>query len=86
MNDGRIEDALCDATDTRNVTIGAGVLSSVAEVFEYGFGDSSVVVVADEDTFAVAGEEVTRVLREAGCELVEPYIFPREPRLYAGYA
>lgn len=86
MNDGRIEAALRDATDTRNVTIGAGVLSSVAEVFEHGFGGSSAVVVADEDTFAVAGEEVTRVLREAGCELVEPYIFPREPRLYAGYA
>ena len=85
MNEGRIKDALKDATDTRDVMIGAGALLSVADVFRENFGDAPAVVVADEDTFAVAGEEVTRLLGEAGVELVEPYIFPREPRLYAGY-
>lgn len=35
MNDGSIENALPVATDTQVVLIGAGVLSSVAEVFEW---------------------------------------------------
>lgn len=86
MNDERIENALRDATDTQDVIIGAGVLSSVADVFERSFGDSPAVVVADENTFAVAGEEVKRLFREAGRELVEPYVFPGDPRPYAGYA
>ena len=85
MNDERIETALQEATDTRTVTIGAGKLASVADVFEEGFGDSEAVIVADENTFEVAGKEVQRQLEEAGHKLVEPYVFPGEPALYAGY-
>ena len=86
MNDERIEAALQEATDTRNVTIGAGVLASVADVFEEGFGDSEAVIVADENTFVVAGKQVQRHLEEAGHKLIEPYVFPGEPALYAGYS
>jgi glycerol-1-phosphate dehydrogenase [NAD(P)+] len=86
MNDERIEAALREATDTENVTIGSGVLASIDDLFGESFGDRPAVVVADENTFAVAGEEVRRRLEEAGRELVEPYVFPGEPTLYAGYA
>ena len=85
MNDERIETALQEATDTRTVTIGAGKLASVADIFEESFGDSEAVIVADENTFEVAGKEVQRQLEEAGHKLVEPYVFPGEPALYAGY-
>ncbi len=85
MNDERIETALQEASDTRTVTIGTGKLTSVAEVFEEGFGDREAVVVADENTFEVAGKEVQRQLEEAGREVVEPYVFPGEPALYAEY-
>lgn len=85
MNDERIENALRDATDTQDVIIGAGVLFSAAGVFERSFGDSPAVV-ADEQTFAAAGKEVTRLFRESGREPVEHYIFPGEPRPYAGYS
>jgi glycerol-1-phosphate dehydrogenase [NAD(P)+] len=85
MNDERIEAALQEATDTRSVTIGAGVLASVADTFEEGFGNHEAVVVADENTFRVAGQEVQRHLEAAGYKPVEPYVFPGEPALYAEY-
>jgi len=85
VNHQRIDAALRDATDTQNVTIGAGVLGSVEDVFEQSFGDRAAVVVADENTLAVAGEEVRERLEVAGRRLVEPYVFAGRPTLYADY-
>ena len=83
MNDDRIDAALQEATE--NVTIGSGVLSSIDGLFGESFGDRPAIIVADENTFAVAGEEVRRHLEEAGRELLDPYMFPGEPTLYAEY-
>src|SRR5215211_3426012 len=85
MNNERINTALRHATDTQNVTIGAGALVSVDDLFRQSFGDEAAVVVADENTFAVAGEEVQRHLEAGGRKLAEPYVFPGQPTLYAGY-
>ena len=85
MNDERINTALQEATDTHNVLIGQGALASIDEVFGENFGDSAAVVVADGNTFEVAGKAVQQHLEEAGRELVEPYVFPGEPTLYAEY-
>ena len=86
MNEERIKAALQEATDTENVAIGSGVLDAVGDLLGEGFGGRPAIVIADENTFAVAGEEVQRHLQEAGRELLEPYIFPEEPTLYAEYA
>jgi glycerol-1-phosphate dehydrogenase [NAD(P)+] len=85
MGEQRIEAALREATDTQRVNIGAGALASVPSVFAEGFGDSPAVVVADGNTFEVTGEEVQRRLEEARHTMLEPYVFPAEPPLYAGY-
>src|SRR5215216_4831872 len=85
MGEQRIEAALREATDTQNVNIGAGALTSVPDVFRESFGDSSAVVVADGNTFEVAGKEVRRRLERAGHTMIEPYAFPAEPPLYAEY-
>lgn len=85
MNDQRIADALRDATDTQNVIIGTGVLSSVGEVFEKSFDGATAVVVTDENIWAAAGEEVEKSLEAAGHKTLEPYVFPGKPTLYAGY-
>lgn len=85
MNEERIQSALEEATDTRTVLIGEGTLASVSDVFEENFGDRAAIVIADENTFGVAGKEVQKHLEESGRELAEPYIFPGEPTLYAGY-
>ncbi len=86
MGEQRIEAALREATDTRNVNIGAGAIGSVPEIFGEDFGDGPAVVVADENTFEVAGREVQRRLEGAGHTTIEPYVFPAEPPLYAEYA
>lgn len=85
MNDRRIAEALRDATDTQDVTIGTGVLSSAGELFEKNFGNAPAVVVTDENMWAAAGEEVQRSLEEAGHKTLEPYVFPGKPTLYADY-
>src|SRR5215210_7913218 len=85
MNDQRIAEALRDATDTQNVTIGTGVLPSVGELFKQSFGGATAVVVTDENMWAAAGEEVQKSLEAAGHKTVEPYVFPGKPTLYADY-
>ena len=86
MGEQLIEAALREATDTQNVNIGVGALASVAGVFLEGFGDSPAVIVADGTTFEVAGQEVRRRLERAGHTMIEPYVFPAEPPLYAEFS
>jgi glycerol-1-phosphate dehydrogenase [NAD(P)+] len=86
VSERRIDAALREATDTRDVNIAAGALAAVADAFRGSFGDSPAVVVADGNTFEVAGKEVQRRLEEAGCTTIEPYVFPAEPPLYAEYS
>jgi glycerol-1-phosphate dehydrogenase [NAD(P)+] len=85
MNTERIEAALRNANDTADVVIGSGVLPSVNEMFERNFGDQHAVVVADENTFNVAGGEVQQHLEAAGRPMVDPYIFPGQPTLHGEY-
>jgi glycerol-1-phosphate dehydrogenase [NAD(P)+] len=86
MGERRIKAALREATDTQHVNIGAGALASVPGVFRESFGDSPAVVVADGNTFEAAGKEVRRRLERAGHTMVEAYVFPAEPPLYAEYS
>jgi len=86
MSERRINAALQEATDTRDVNIGAGALASVPDVFRENFGDGPIVVVADGNTFEVAGQRVHQELEDAGYTMVEPYVFPADPPLYAEYS
>lgn len=85
MDSRRLQDALQDATDTRSVTIGSGIIAGIADLFEQEFAGRSAVVIADENTYAVAGSEVQRQLRVAGRSVKEPYVFPGKPLVYADY-
>jgi glycerol-1-phosphate dehydrogenase [NAD(P)+] len=85
MDESRIREALREATDTQEVVIGEGALERVTEVFEATFGGSATVVVADENTFDVAGETITRGLGAGGRKVIEPFVFPGQPTLHADY-
>jgi glycerol-1-phosphate dehydrogenase [NAD(P)+] len=85
MNDERINAALGDATDTQNVVIGTGVLSSADVIFGQSFGDQAAVVIADENTWRAAGKQVQQHLEAAGRTTVEPYLFPPNTFVYAEY-
>ena len=85
MDERRIAEALREATDTAEVRIGEGALDAVADVFARSFGPCAAVVVADENTFAVAGTTVSRQLEATGRELIEPFVFAGRPTLRADY-
>ena len=82
----RIDAALRDAGDTHCVVIEAGSLAKVEAAFARCFGDNAAVVVADDHTFAVAGQAVHEQLQAAGHKLHSPIIFPGAPPLYADFA
>ena len=87
MRAGLIRDALRGATDTRHVLIGAGTLTSVADLFEQSFGQAPAVVVADGATFDVAGRQVRERLAAATTRGQPPaeHVFPATPTLHAEY-
>jgi glycerol-1-phosphate dehydrogenase [NAD(P)+] len=85
MDERRIEEALREATDTKQVVIGESALDSVADVFERSFGDRAAVVIGDENTFEVAGTHVGRTLQDSGRESIEPFVFPGRSTLHADY-
>lgn len=78
----KIEGALKRTTDTRAVVFGVGTLPRVAELFTELFPGCRAVVVADPNTWRVAGEEVHRTLAEAGIPQNAPHLFT-DPGLYA---
>ncbi len=86
MSEQRMMAALKNATDTRDVNIGAGALLSVSDAFRDNLGERPAVVVADGTTFEVAGREVQRRLEDAGLTTIDPYVFPAQPSLYAEYS
>jgi glycerol-1-phosphate dehydrogenase [NAD(P)+] len=85
MSEDRISTALRDATDTEAVEIGPGVLDRVDQVFRQLFGDREAIVVADGNTWRVAGAQVHEHLQKAGRDLHEPYRFPENTFVYADY-
>lgn len=85
MDYNRIDAALRDASDTHQLLIGTGVLNDVGNVLEQAFGQQPVVVVADDNTYTVAGKAICERLRSAGWTVEEPIVFPGTPTLYASF-
>ncbi|MEO7911908.1 MAG: sn-glycerol-1-phosphate dehydrogenase [Roseiflexaceae bacterium] len=85
MDHERIDAALHEASDTRRVVIGTSALDAVEETFAQCFEAAPAVVIADENTFAAAGQAVHERLKAAGRVLEPPIIFPRTPALYADF-
>jgi glycerol-1-phosphate dehydrogenase [NAD(P)+] len=74
--------AMRQATDTREVLIGEGVLRESGHVFRRNFGQATAALVADENTYRAAGETARDVLLQAGVRLEATHVFPGSPRLH----
>ena len=61
----KVESALQRTTDTKALVIGVGTLPRTAEMFNELFPGCRAVVVADTNTWRVAGGEVHRILADA---------------------
>ena len=79
------DQALTTATDTRTFLIGAGFLSRVPEAFQKDFPGATAFLVADDNTWAAAGETVQKALATAGISCAEPLILPADPAPYADF-
>ena len=78
----KVESALQRTTDTKDLIIGAGVVARTAEMFAKLFPGQKAVIVADLNTWEVAGKAVFASLEEAGIPQEKPFIFTDE-ELYA---
>ena len=78
----KVESALQRTTDTKDLIIGAGVVSRTAEMFAKLFPGKTAIIVADLNTWEVAGKAVFASLEEAGIPQEKPFIFTDE-ELYA---
>ena len=72
----KIEQALQRARDTKALIIGRGTVCRTAEMFAELFPGQRAVIVADENTWEVAGKDAQASLDEAGVASEKPYIFP----------
>jgi glycerol-1-phosphate dehydrogenase [NAD(P)+] len=83
-DDKLLEAALRRARDTRKLVVNAGARRKVGEAFAELFGTSACIIIADENTFAAAGQDVYDDLRASGRECLRPLVLEAEG-LYAEY-
>ena len=78
----RVEIALKNASQTKALLLGAGVVAGVATLYKEQFADHKAKIIADKTTWDIAGKRVSQLLSDAGVEQEEPYIFD-EPEFHA---
>mgnify|MGYP003296173897 CR=1 FL=1 len=78
----KVESALQRTTDTKDLIIGAGVVSRTAEMFAKLFPQQTAIIIADLNTWEVAGKAVFASLEAAGIPQEKPFIFT-DKELYA---
>lgn len=79
-----LAEALGSARETRALVVGRGVLPDTARVFREQFPGCRAIIVADENTFPLAGRAVQEALVAAGISCVAPFIYD-DPALYAEF-
>ncbi|HEX6960654.1 MAG TPA: sn-glycerol-1-phosphate dehydrogenase [Lacipirellula sp.] len=77
--------ALRAARDTRLLELERGACRRTGAAFGSLFGSATAQVIADENTFAVAGQDAVDSLRSSGQPCVDPVVLPAKG-LYAEYS
>ncbi|MDR0349326.1 MAG: sn-glycerol-1-phosphate dehydrogenase [Tannerella sp.] len=84
MSKENVEKALKLATETHYLVIGENILDHVHEMFRQQFPGKKGIVIADPNTYAVAGEKVHEALKKEGLEAAEPFLI-KDKDLLADY-
>lgn len=79
-----LDRALRAARDTKFLSVAHGACREAGSLFSLAFDAPAAVVIADDNTFAVAGAAVLDSLRAAGIACDAPFLFGRE--VWAEYA
>ena len=80
-----IETALERARDTKALEFGVGAMEKVPAMFNKLFPGKTAIVVADKNTYAVAGKAVNGYLKNADINTESPFIFT-DPELFAEWS
>jgi glycerol-1-phosphate dehydrogenase [NAD(P)+] len=73
------------ASDTKELLTGPDALEGIPRLLREQYDLSAACIIADENTYAVAGDQVREILSGAGIPQKPPFIFPGVPRLHAEY-
>lgn len=85
MSNSNIRKALNKVTETRDIVLSNGVIKRAVSVYQNHFDGVPAILIADENTFSVCGEEIYQQLRAANLTSIDPIVFPGSPMLYANY-
>ena len=77
--------ALAAATETRALEIGPDLLPGTSALFQQQFGSRTALIVADTQTFAVAGKAVHQSFQACSHPVLQPFLF-ESPDFYASSA
>ena len=80
-----IEEALKYTTDTKDCIVAVGALAKTPDMFKKLFPGEKAIVVADTNTWRVAGEAVQKALEAAGVATEKPFVFT-DPELFAEWS
>lgn len=80
-----VQEALACARETQRLEIGPGAIAHVPAVFAAQFPQRTAVVIADRNTWAIAGARVHGALGAAGIAVHESFVFD-DPALYAEFS
>ena len=69
---------LANASDTKALRLGEGVITETPALFKELFPGKRPVIIADPNTMRVAGNQLQEMLKEAGLNPEEPFIFTDE--------
>lgn len=82
----RIQNALHKASETEAFILDRGVRTQTPQIFHRYFPGKTPLIVADDNTYAVAGKDAHNSFMHNGSPLAEPFVFPGHPILHADYA
>ena len=77
-----IEQIIDKASDTKALVVGNNAGSHAAEMFRQLFPEETATIIADVNTYDVAGKAVQQVLKSAGIPTAEPLVLD-DPDLFA---
>jgi glycerol-1-phosphate dehydrogenase [NAD(P)+] len=80
-----LADCLKAAAETQELLIKKDVYQQIPVALNKYFKYAAVCIAADEHTWAVAGDNIRKVLEGSGIKVAGVHIFPGEPRLHAEY-
>ncbi len=70
---------------TRFCRIGTNICVELPEIARQLWPEREFIIVADETTWKVAGEQVATILQQNAIRASKPFIFPAKPELHADY-